>query len=232
MKKKNTILIYSLIVVGFLFILINSCKKDEDPPAEPERLVDIQGNKYAIVTIGTQTWMASDLRVKQLNDTTDIPHITNASQWENTSAPAHCYYDNDSTEYADPYAILYNWFAVKTGKLCPEGWHVPTNADWTTLIDFLGGEDTTGGLLKEIGTDHWASPNVGATNVTGFTAIAGGYRNYDGPFYNMGTTGNWWSATEENPGYAWYRTIHNNLTTVSNNNGLKQRGHSVRCVKD
>jgi len=167
-----------------------------------------------------------------LNDTTDISQLKNNTQWENATAPAYCYYDNDSAEYRKSYAVLYNWFAANSGKLCPEGWHVPTDAEWTTLIDYLGGADTAGGLLKEVGVDHWINPNVGATDENGFTALPGGYRNYNGDFFNVGTNGNWWSATEENPGYAWYRTIHNNLTTVSNNNGLKQKGHSVRCVKD
>ncbi len=221
------------MIVSFLFILTNSCKKDETPPLpEPPSVTDVEGNKYSIVTIGTQTWMAENLRVKQLNDSSYIPWLTNSTQWENTTAPAHCYYDNDSTEYDDTYAVLYNWFAVNTGKLCPEGWHVPTDADWTTLIDYLGGADTAGGLLKEVGVDHWVSPNVGATNEDGFTALPGGYRDYNGPFYDLGTKGIWWSSKEENTGSSWYRTIRNNLPTVLNNNGFKQRGHSVRCVKD
>jgi uncharacterized protein (TIGR02145 family) len=232
MKKRSNIISYVLVIFGFLFLLINSCKKDEDTVVEPPSVTDIQGNKYNIVTIGTQTWMASNLRVKKLNDESDIPLVTNANQWENTTVPAHCYYDNDSVKYTDPFAVLYNWFSVNSGKLCPEGWHVPTDADWTILVDYLGGEDTAGGLLKETGIDHWVNPNVGATNITGFNAIPGGYRNYTGQFFNVGTTGSWWSSSEENQGYAWYRTIRNNLTTIANNNGLKQRGLSVRCVKN
>jgi len=213
-------------------MLSYSCNKDEDNvPDPPPTMTDIEGNVYNIVTIGTQTWMAENLKVTKYNNDTVIPLVT-GSTWENLTTPAYCWYDNDEETYKDTYGALYNWFTVNTGMLCPTGWHVPTDVEWTELINFLGGENVAGGKLKEIGTDHWVSPNNGATNEIGFTALPGGYRNFDGVFYNIGENGNWWSSTEDGMGGAWYRKIQNSIADVSRLSYMKQRGFSIRCVKD
>lgn len=232
MKKKNRIFIYLSFAMGLLIMLSYSCNKDEDNvPDPPPTMTDVEGNVYNIVTIGTQTWMAENLKVTKYNNDTVIPLVT-GSTWENLSTPAYCWYDNDEETYKDTYGALYNWFTVNTGMLCPTGWHVPTDVEWTELIDFLGGENVAGGKLKEIGTDHWISPNNGATDETGFTALPGGYRNFDGVFYNIGENGNWWSSTEDGAGGAWYRKIQNSIADVSRLSYMKQRGFSIRCVKD
>ncbi|MCD4679706.1 MAG: fibrobacter succinogenes major paralogous domain-containing protein [Bacteroidales bacterium] len=232
MKKKNRIFIYLSFAMGLLIMLSYSCNKDEDNvPDPPPTMTDVEGNVYNIVTIGTQTWMAENLKVTKYNNDTVIPLVTGTT-WEILTTPAYCWYDNDEDTYKDTYGALYNWYTVNTGMLCPTGWHVPTDVEWTELIDFLGGENVAGGKLKEIGTDHWVSPNIGATDENGFTALPGGYRNFDGVFYNIGENGNWWSSTEDGTGGAWYRKIQNSITDVSRLSYMKQRGFSIRCVKD
>lgn len=118
---------------------------------------------------------------------------------------------------------------------CPTGWHLPSNAEWTELIDYLGGENGTGGKLKETGRTHWNSPNTEATNETGFTALPGGCRHVDdtfGTFAGVGETGFWWSATEGNDPTAWIRQLEHTDGDASNNNYNKELGFSIRCVKD
>jgi len=121
---------------------------------------------------------------------------------------------------------------VNTGNLCPTGWHVPTDVEWTTLTTYLGGESVAGGKLKEAGLAHWNSPNTGATNETGFTALPGGYRYYGGTFYGIGYYGYLWSATEVSTSYAWYRSMIYDLSYVSRNYYNKKDGFSVRCLRD
>lgn len=220
-----------MIILGTLILVFNSCKKDDDPVPEPPTVTDIEGNVYSIVTIGDQTWMAENLRVTKYNDDTDIPQ-EQGTAWENLTTPAYCWYENKEDSIGDIYGALYNWFVVNTGKLCPEGWHVPTDDEWTQLIDFLGGEGVAGGMLKEEGTEHWFAPNTGATDEEGFSALPGGYRNYDGLYYSIGNNGNWWSSTEENAGNSWYRSMFADVDDVNRQNYLKQRGFSIRCVKD
>jgi uncharacterized protein (TIGR02145 family) len=116
--------------------------------------------------------------------------------------------------------------------VCPTGWHLPSDAEWTELTDYLGGESVAGGKLKETGTTHWASPNFGATNETGFTALPGGNRNKDGTFSNIGNYGYWWSATEGSAASAWYRYVGFDYSDVSRFYYYKEVGFSVRCLRD
>ena len=134
-------------------------------------IADIDGNIYNTVIIGTQVWMKENLKATKLNDGTNILLETDNATWISLTDPAYCWYNNDASSYKNTYGALYNWFTVETGKLCPTGWHVPSDAEWFTLIDFLGGESVAGGKLKEIGNTHWNSPNTGATDEYGFTAI-------------------------------------------------------------
>ncbi|MDD3281432.1 MAG: fibrobacter succinogenes major paralogous domain-containing protein [Bacteroidales bacterium] len=180
-------------------------------------MTDIDGNTYKTVTIGTQTWMAENLKVTKYNDGTAIPNVTD--------------YDNDPSKVAT-YGRLYNWHAVNTGKLCPTGWHVPTNAEWAKLSEYLGGDEVAGGKLKETGTTHWHSPNTGATNESGFTALPGGYRFDNGTFNNIGYYGLWWSSTESNSDIAYYWGLDYDNDDLSSNNYYKVDGFSVRCVRD
>ena len=142
------------------------------------------------------------------------------------------------------YGVLYNWPAAMAGAssssanpsnvqgVCPDGWHLPSDAEWTELTDYLGGESIAGGKLKETGLSHWISPNSGATNESGFTALPGGRRIYDGHFYYIGLSGLWWSSTEDSSTYAWYRRWYHYPIHVTRNNATKEDGFSVRCVRD
>jgi uncharacterized protein (TIGR02145 family) len=193
---------------------------------------DIEGNIYKIVTIGSQVWMAENLKTSKYNNGTSIPQITNPTLWNNLSTPAYCWYNNDTTFYKHTYGALYNWYTVNTGRLCPAGWHVPTDAEWTTLTDNLEGSSIAGAKLKESGSLHWIGTNTGATNESGFTALPGGLRDLE-EFNDAGKTGGWWSSDEYKSVFALSRS----LQSFENRVGLrysdrKQIGLSIRCIKD
>jgi len=137
-------------------------------------MTDVDGNNYKTIKIGNQEWMAENLKTTKYKDGTSIPLFTAATPMANFTSPGYCWYNSDSATYRNSYGALYNWYAVNTGKLAPTGWHVPTEAEWNTLIAYLGGESVAGGKLKEAGTSHWSSPNTGATNEVGFSALPGG----------------------------------------------------------
>jgi uncharacterized protein (TIGR02145 family) len=229
MTKKRNIWIYPFILTGMLLMLTNSCEKDDNNTTGT--VTDIDGYLYHTVTIGTQVWMVENLKTTKYRDGTSIPKVTENNAWGNLTTGAYCDYNNTPSNSAT-YGKLYNWYAVNTGKLCPTGWHVATDAEWTTLTTFLGGESIAGDKLKETGITHWNSPNTGATNETGFTALPGGYRLYDGPFYSIGYYGYWWSATEDNATHAWSRNMSYNSSDVDRNANNKELGFSVRCVRD
>jgi uncharacterized protein (TIGR02145 family) len=193
---------------------------------------DIDGNTYKTVTIGTQTWMAENLRVARYKDGTAIPLVTDTIAWANLTTPGFCWYNNDETTYKATYGALYNWYAVSTGKLCPAGWHVPTDDEWTTLRIYLGDDSFAGGKLKETGTAHWASPNTGATNETGFTALPGGFRYLTGIFDRIGGWGFWWTATENNDVWAHYCFLIYDTSSLVGPHYVKVEGFSVRCLRD
>lgn len=239
------------VIIATVAIIFSSCSKDDDKdPASNNPLngkttaqfnssvtygtmTDQEGNVYKTVTIGTQTWMAENLRATKYNDGTAIPLITDNTAWSNLSSGAYCNYNNTSnTDTIATYGRLYNWFAVNTGKLAPTGWHVPTDAEWTQLTDYLGGKSVAGGKIKETGTTHWADPNTGATNETGFTALPGGYRDYDDGFGSVGVYCVWWSATERSATDAWARDMYYGSSSVGRLNYSKELGFSVRCVRD
>jgi uncharacterized protein (TIGR02145 family) len=205
-------------------------------------VTDIDGNVYNTVTIGTQVWMKENLKTTKYNDGTAISNITVNATWTALTTGAYCDYSNTPAN-STTYGRLYNWYAVDNnaatrvasngGKnVCPNGWHVPTDAEWTTLTTYLGGESVAGGKLKETGTTHWESPNEGATNETGFTALPGGNRNNNGAFNEIGTNGFWWSSTESAAATAWYRAIYYNFSSVFRFSYYKLYGFSVRCLRD
>ena len=199
-----------------------------------QTVTDYDGNVYNTVTIGTQVWMAENLKVTHYRNGNAIPNVIDASTWSNLTFGARCYYDNDSVTNVGKYGALYNWYAVvDSSNICPLGWHIPTDTEWTTLTTYLGGTSVAGGKLKETGTTHWQSPNTGATNSSGFTALPGGFRYYDnGSFLSDAQYGFWWSATEVATTYAWDRYLTYNNTSVTWGSDKQKCGLSVRCVKD
>ncbi len=195
-------------------------------------VTDIDGNIYQTVKIGDQWWMAENLKVTHYRNGDAIPKVTDADQWFILNTGAYCIYNNDINN-ADTYGNLYNWYAVNDSRnIAPSGWHMPSNAEWQTLIDYLGGESVTGGKLKETGTTHWDSPNKGATNESGFAALPGGYRYDNGFFYSLGGFANFWSSSELDSGYAWYQRLYYDITDVGHVSYSKKGGFSVRLVRD
>ena len=194
---------------------------------------DADGNTYKVVKIGDQVWMAENLKTTRYNDGTAIPYVTDASAWINLTSPAYCWYNNDIGNKS-VYGALYTWYTVKTGKLCPSGWHVPTDAEWTILENHLGGSTVAGGKLKETGTEHWINPNTDATNESGFTARPGGWRDgFHAGSANLGYIGIWWSSLENTPDAPWFRKIYNSYGIIERPSpGDPSFGLSVRCLKD
>jgi len=189
--------------------------------------------KIVSVVIGTQTWMASNLNVTKYRNGDKIPQVKNAATWAGLQSGAWCFYNND-TANGNVYGRLYNWYAVNDPRgLAPAGWHIPTDAEWTTLANYLGGEFVAGGQMKETGTTHWLPPNTGATNSTGFTGLPGGWRNYGtGGFLNINDNGRWWSTTVNTVTTAWDRELTNNSARLRRSSGSRQNGFYVRCIKD
>ena len=186
--------------------------------------------------------MKENLKTTKYNDGTAIPNITVNATWTAATTGAYSDYSNTPAN-STTYGRLYNWFAVDNnaatkvasngGKnVCPTSWHVPSDAEWTTLTTFLGGEAIAGGKLKETGTTHWSIPNTSATNETGFTALPGGYRYLDGTYNYVGSYGYWWSSTEYSTASAWHRYMSCNYTVVVRDYNNKQNGFSVRCLRD
>ena len=191
---------------------------------------------YPVVWICCNPWMTKNLDVAKYRNGDPIPKVTNNAAWAALTTGAYCYYNNDSTTYAATYGKLYNWYAINDPRgLAPEGWHIPTDFEWTTLCNCLGGDPVAGGPMKEFGTTHWASPNTAATNVSGFTGLPGGRRNNEGTFIHIGTYGYWWSSTEIiswNTNNAWHRMLDYIDDDVSRSNNNKTFGYSVRCLRD
>ncbi len=201
-------------------------------------ITDYDGNVYTIVEIGSQSWLGQNLKTTHYNDGTPIPLQTVALIWDTLSTNAYCWYDNDISN-KEPYGALYNWYvgnsAVNGGKNpCPAGWHVPDDDEWTALTDYLGGASVSGGKLKEAGTAHWFTPNSGATNETGYTALPGGFRGTGGAFCELGKKGMWWTTyghpTFTSSGY--YRSMSFSSPGVYRSNMGKSLGMSIRCIKD
>jgi uncharacterized protein (TIGR02145 family) len=196
-------------------------------------VLDSDGNTYSTILIGTQTWMAENLRTGKYNDGTAIPLVTDGSVWSALASSAYCWFDNNEATYKASYGALYNWYSVNTGKLCPAGWHVPDEAEWTILTTYLGGTSAAGDKLKESGTAHWLDPDMNATNTneSGFTALPGSYRYDYGSFDGkVGYNGYWWMATENDPADALYLYLVFNSSDVTRYFGSKKNGFSVRCV--
>jgi len=195
-------------------------------------VIDADGNVYRVITIGTQTWIAENLKVTHYNDGTAIPNITNVDEWGVLTSGAYCWYNNDETTYKDIYGALYNWYTVETGKLCPAGWHVPTDSEWTELTDYIaadGHSGTEGTALKS--TTGWREEGNG-TDIYGFKALPGGMREYDdGLFFSTSYNGYWWSSTESSSTIAYYRYMWNSDIELYRYNTYKSSGFSVRCLK-
>lgn len=187
-----------LMLIAMAFVALAGCKDKGTEPTTETSTLTYNGYTYKTIKIGSQWWLAENLRTTKYNDETPIANITDCEEWVNLETGAYCWYNNDES-YGNTYGALYNWYAVNTRKLAPAGWHVATEEDIHELAKFLmNNEDDgllVGGKLKETGSSHWQTPNSGATNEVGFSALPGGFREYDCNFDEINTTGIFWTST-------------------------------------
>lgn len=196
------------------------------------KVADYDGNSYKIITIGTQVWMAENLKTLHYSNGDPIELIKDDRLWSESTSGACCINGNNKKNLKH-YGLLYNFFAVASDKkICPAGWHVPNAADWKRLESFLGGAGAAGGKMKNTGTKFWAEPNTKADNSSGFNGLPGGARNTDGTFEPAGEKGHWWTGTEFSVTSAWHRSLYNNTAFIDNIYGYKSDGYSVRCIMD
>jgi uncharacterized protein (TIGR02145 family) len=219
---------YNVITAILSVLIINSCKKDHVPAS----VADIDGNVYKVVTIGTQAWLQENLKTTKLNDGTSIPILPDNTQWANLQSGGLCYLNNDEATNKDTYGALYNWYTVKTGHICPVGWHVPARDEVNTLVTYLGGPSNAMAKLMETGPEHWNTfPNPG-TNESGFTALPGRLRYTNGSFTGVPEGASFWISTENNDasGFSWY--IVSGAAVGFNDHAYKQYGLSIRCIQN
>jgi len=243
-KKFNLLAIFAI-----LLMFASSCTEEDSS----NTVTDIEGNVYHTVKIGTQTWMVENLKTTKYNDGTSIPNITDGTTWLNLTTPGYCFYNNDAANKTT-YGALYNWYTVNSSKLAPTGWHVPTDAEWTTLENYLiangynyDGTTTGNNIAKSLAapTGWSTSINIGAigndltkNNTSGFAGLPGGCCGvrvtFDGNeiFDGIGYFGHWWSSTEDYANGAWLRYMTSDGSDVSSYYNDKQYGFSVRCIRD
>jgi uncharacterized protein (TIGR02145 family) len=227
MKMKPCFLLFL-----FFFLLTIACTKKNNDEITKGTVTDIDGNIYKTIKIGTQWWMGENLKTTRYRNGDTIPSVIDNGQWSKLNIGAKCINNNDLEQF-NIYGYLYNWFAVIDSRnVAPNGWHVPSNSEWETLILYLGGDSVAGGKLREIGTTHWEYQNTGASNISGFTALPGGDRIFSGVFRNPGGSGTWWTTTENKQDMAWNWYIYSINTYAYQAQQLKTYGYSVRCVKD
>jgi uncharacterized protein (TIGR02145 family) len=219
---------FSVLLV-ILFALAISCNKD-DKLSDP--VTDIEGNIYNTVNIGSQVWMLENLKTGRYNDGTDIPLVTDSIAWQNLSSPGYCWYNNDKAAVKNPYGALYNGYTINTGKLCPAGWHVPYKEELVKLRDFLGDSTNAGGRLKEAGIKHWFTPNKGADNGSGFTALPSGIRYFEGTFSAISYYTGFWSDTGFGYDQGWFLNLYFGDAKFNISHTSKTYGLSVRCIKN
>ncbi|MDD4747826.1 MAG: fibrobacter succinogenes major paralogous domain-containing protein [Salinivirgaceae bacterium] len=237
MKTRNIFLLCPAILMGILLTFTTGCKDEKDNDAAPSNSVaDGSGNYYQYVTIGTQTWLSTNLKTTKYNDGTPIENPTNNNDWSSATDGAYAWYNNDIENAG--YGALYNWYAVNTNKLCPPAWRVSTNEDWELLTEFLGGMIVAGGKLKSTNTfpesnPGWKSPNTNATDDFNFSALPGGARTNE-RFNALTEMGYFWtSSIDQFTQMPYFNTLFSGLgVLMSSAYGGKTEGLSVRCVKE
>ena len=194
---------------------------------------DPDSNYYTTVKIGNQIWMAENLRTSKFANGISIPKVLDNLQWGNLTSPAYSWYDNDSVEYDSKFGKFYNWYAVNDSRsVSPTGWHVPSKQEWGTLVNYVGGIDVAGGMLKENCSGIWNPPNAGANNKFGFTALPSGYRNSYGTFDDVYYNGYWWTSTQEDALFSYYQPALFDQVFVFMSYYDKDVGYTLRCVKN
>jgi uncharacterized protein (TIGR02145 family) len=194
---------------------------------------DLNSYDYTVVKIGEQFWLSENLKSTFYNNGEGIPMVVDNTDWLGLTTGACCYYEFVSNNHLT-YGMMYNWHAIATDNICPPGWHVPTENEWLTLSDYLGEMSQAGGKMKEAGLEHWSSPNTGASNSSGFTALPGGYRDgtLNGGFYNLGTFAYFWASTAINASNAYVHILFHDEGSMYRTTMNKNMAFSVRCIKN
>lgn len=227
---------FSTAVILVAVLMLSGCN-NTPTGTQPETgtITDIDGNTYQTIEIGDQLWMAENLKVTHYRNGDAIPNVTDSLEWEELTTGAFCNYDNNESNVAT-YGRLYNWYAVNDSRnIAPEGWHVPSDIEWQTLVDYLGGAAVAGGKMKEAGTTHWNSPNTGATDESGFSALPGGCRcgNLLGGYIHIRGSADFWSFAESDASDPWSRGLSAGTAEIFRAADVaKFYGFSVRCIRD
>ena len=244
---KTKIFFLSLL---FALISMGACEKDNDsgpphlrkhtyhadyvhnPQLDYGSVIDQEGNSYKTMIIGSQEWMAENLKTSSYRNGNPIPNVQSKDEWVQLDAGAWVHYDNN-VENECPYGKLYNWYAVSDNRgLCPTGWRVPTDDDWDQLTDHLGDLNSAGAKMKSAGTVYWAGENSGAVNSSGFSGLPGG-SSINGDFNEIGKHGRWWSSTKHPTfGSAYYRQLNYHLASLKRHDLSQYQGFSVRCIRE
>lgn len=227
-------MIYNKLII--LIVLISfSCNNDKTPTKlefEESTVTDIDENSYKTVKIGNQWWMTENLKVTHYRNGDAIPIVYDTSEWAYISTGAYCNYDNNENNVTI-YGLLYNWYSVEDSRnIAPAGWHVPSLAEWETLIDYLGGISKAGGKIKGTNTTYWQNPNTNATNESGLSVLPGGYRSDNGFFDWIGIHAFFWSSEEYNNHSALGHYLSHYSGECNKAFENKSAGFSIRCVKD
>lgn len=243
--KKVKSFIQLILLVGFLYAVVTACNKSDDPDVKTpvvETLTDVDGNVYKIVEIGSQVWMAENLKTTKYRDGSPIPNITDNTQWGDLTTGAYCNYDNNVAN-GNKYGKLYNWFAVNDSRIiAPTGWHIASDDDWTTLENYISTNFVTSeSVAKALASKtDWASStltgvignDLSKNNISGFTGLPGGRRFLNGSFMSIGESGDWWCSTEGSLTLAWTRVLSSTESSTYRVPFVKSCGYSVRCVRD
>jgi len=217
---KRFILIITTVIFGYILFSCSNDKTTNPPPT------NVDAQKCVV------NWMPKNLDIDHYRNGDPIPQISNQADWNNLKTGAWCFYNNDSAMGAI-YGKLYNWYAVNDPRgLAPTGWHVASDSEWTALTTCLGGIDSAGGKLKEVGMAHWDSSNTGATNASGFTVLPGGFRLDYGEFKNLGQNAMFWTSSVYDDANAWDRDLGRSYIHIGRVSNAKKDGFSIRCVKD
>jgi len=233
--RKNilfTFLVMTVISLVFLLCGKNPIESKYKVPEVVTVVTDIDGNTYRTVKIGNQWWMAENLRVTRYRNGTEIPKVLDNTSWSNLTTGAYCDHDNNPST-SEIYGRLYNWYAIKdVHNIAPDGWHVPSYEEWGTLVNYLGGQNNAGGKLKETDTTYWKSPNTGADNTSGFSALPGGCRYEDCNFSGIGHSARFWTSSSFDGSKAWFYGLSFQEPSVVGGYQKKMCGLSIRCIKD
>lgn len=242
---KSQVMVKGSVAFLLLFsisLFISSCK-DED---EPEEIIvtDVDGNSYKTVTIGDMVWMAEDLRVTHFRNGDPIERLTGNQSYQVVSSPKYYFIYDDVQLNSDLFGNLYTWYVVNdTRGIAPDGWHVPSHAEWNALQKHLGMSDadialvcddknSIGGKMKSTSSIYWSSPNTGATDEVGLSLYGSGFRSHIKDFKHLKAVGAYWSSTQKDNEEAWYRHLYSDQASLCSRSGVKKYGFSIRCVRD